>query len=180
MIRTMIVTTALAALTACAPCEPPRRTDATLLWLVEAPDGTPPPQEGLYARFGFDTPGRAMTRGDLAGLAHGAIITGFPAGAAEQRFEGPRLSALLAHAGAPGAGARLTALDGYQVEIPPEMIAAHAPILAHTRDGQPLAIGGYGPLMLIWPRGEDPALAEMNDDLWVWGVFALEILPLAD
>jgi hypothetical protein len=62
------------------------------------------------------------------------------------------------------------------VEVDAAMIAAHQPILAHSVDAQALPLGGLGPFLLVWPRGTAPDLAGMNDDLWAWGVFAIEAL----
>ena len=97
-----------------------------------------------------------------------------------RRFSGPRLSDVLAAAGASGAGARLTAADGYQVEVSAQMIARHQPVFATHVDGQPLGLGSLGPGILIWPRQSDDRLSDMNDDQWVWGVFAIEALETED
>ena len=56
-----------------------------------------------------------------------------------------------------------------------ERINRHDMILAIRMDGMPLAMGGFGPAMLVWPRGTDPSLADMNDDDWSWGVIAIEV-----
>jgi hypothetical protein len=41
-------------------------------------------------------------------------------------------------------------------------------------EGEAMAIGGFGPTMLVWPRLQDESLAGMNDDDFVYGVFAIE------
>lgn len=130
--------------------------------------------EGLYAMYGIELQGaRAFSRPELTAMSWRQMRADFPVGGAERVFEGPRLSDVLRAAGIPGASVRLTAFDGYEAEVPAEMIAAHEPILALRADGQALAIGGLGPVMLVWPRRTQSALADMNDDLWPWGVFAI-------
>lgn len=164
-------------LAACGGPAPDVEIDGPVILAVAGaglPSQEPPAYEGLYAAYGIETgQARAFTRRDLASLRWRQITTDFPAGGAQRVFEGPRLSDVLAESGLSDLGVVLTAFDGYQAEIEPELIARHDPILALRADGEPLATGGLGPLMLVWPRGERGALAGMSDDLWPWGVFAI-------
>ena len=86
-------------------------------------------------------------------------------------LSGPLLADVLAAAGcAPGPLSTLS-LDAYATEIPEAALAAHEWILATTANGRPLAIGGRGPLWLIYdPPGERPALEE-ESETWPWAVF---------
>lgn len=168
---------AFAALSACQ-VEPeaaggPQTVMLTVL-AEDAPDSAP--ALGLFSRYALSGPARGFTAADLTTLGAVEIRADYPAGEAVRTWSGPRLSAVLTAAGAPGAGARLTAADGYQVEIEAALIAAHEPILALSVEGAPLTLGGLGPVILIWPRADDPALSETGDDLWAWGVFAVEAL----
>ncbi|MFN3834476.1 MAG: hypothetical protein ACK4NO_01110 [Glycocaulis sp.] len=130
--------------------------------------------EGLYAMYGIELQGaRAFSRPELTAMSWRQMRADFPVGGSERVFEGPRLSEVLRAAGIPGASVRLTGFDGFEAEVPADMIAAYEPILALRADGQALAIGGLGPVMLVWPRRTQSALADMNDDLWAWGVFAI-------
>lgn len=132
--------------------------------------------EPLFARYdmAFDA-GRSFTRGELLALEQGEIRVAYPLGGATHVFAGPRLSAVLDAAGAGDTTAIVSAFDGYQRFIPVRDMREHGVILAVTRDGEPLALGDYGPAMLVWSRDEDAALAGQNDDDWVWGVFAIEV-----
>ena len=164
-----------------AACAPPAVThgDGPILISVFSAAGTEAaPREGLFSSYGLGLGGgaTAFDAAALSGLPQYAIETDFPVGAAQRRFSGPRLSDVLAASGATGAGARLTAADGYQVEVSAQMIARHEPLLATHSNGVPLAVGGLGPAMLVWPRGRDRVLDDMNDDQWPWGVFAVEAL----
>ncbi|XBQ16905.1 MAG: hypothetical protein ABL308_03280 [Oceanicaulis sp.] len=134
------------------------------------------PTEGLFRIYGIEGPATGLTAADLAALPSDTIETDFPAGAAPRAFSGPRLSAVLEAVGAAGMGARLTASDGYQVELTAAEIAAGEPVLATHVNSAPLVTGGLGPSVLVWRRGSDPAYAEMTDDLWPWAVFAVQAL----
>ncbi|AZU02872.1 hypothetical protein X907_0324 [Glycocaulis alkaliphilus] len=130
--------------------------------------------EGLYAIYGIEMQGaRGFTRPELTAMSWRQIRADFPVGSAPRVFDGPRLSDVLRSAGLEGASVRLTAFDGYEAEVPAELIARYEPILALRADGDPLAVGGLGPVMLVWPRLNQSDLADMNDDLWPWGVFAI-------
>jgi hypothetical protein len=169
----------IAVLAACTPLAEPVSDPVLLTVFHEDGEMTPEPL-GLVNTWGLSGPATALTAADLSVLPHSVIETGYPLGADASRWSGPRLSLLLAEMGAPGAGARLTAVDGYQVEATPEELDAHEPILALRRDAEPLAIGGLGPAILIWPRDTDAALADMSDDQWPWAVFAVEVLEPTD
>ena len=165
----------IAAALTLAACAPPAETpDGPVLLTVFYEGGEVEAAGGLFARYELAGAGKGFTAAELAALPASEIETGYPMGEAAQSWTGPRLSALLAEMDAPGAGVRLTAIDGYQVEVTAEEIEQFEPILATARNGEALRLGGLGPVMLIWPRDTDPALSEMNDDRWPWGVFAIE------
>lgn len=166
---------AVATLAACGPA--PDASPGPALVAVAGETGTAPAPDSLYARYGVEGRLIGLDAAALGAFEAHAMSADFPAGAPARRFEGPRLSALLAAAGAPGAGARLTALDGYRIDVEAERIAAFEPILAIRADGEPLAVGGLGPAILVWPRLDDERLEAMTDDAWIWGVFAIEPAP---
>lgn len=133
--------------------------------------------EPLFARYDMAfAAARSITRDELLALEQGEIRVAYPLGGETHVFTGPRLSAVLDAAGAEDATVIVSAFDGYQRFIPVRNLRDHGVILALTRDGEPLALGNYGPAMLVWPRDQDAALAGQNDDDWVWGVFAIEIV----
>lgn len=172
---------ALAAAVLLAACAPAAETaHGPALITVFHPAGEDAPESGLFEKFALTGAATGFTAADLAAAPASEITTGYPLGADAQSWTGPRLSALLAEIDAPGASARLTSLDGYQVEVTAEEIDAHEPVLATHRDGAPLSLGGLGPAILIWPRDTAPELADMNDDQWPWAVFAVEILEPGD
>jgi hypothetical protein len=172
----MLAIAAALCLAACTPPVEDPRGGGALITVFHAEAETPAPAGGLFERYGLTGAGVGFNAAELARLPAGEITTGYPRGAAAQDWRGPRVSALLAAVDAPGAGARLTALDGYQVTVTAQEIAAHEPILTLARDGEALSLGGLGPAIMIWPRDTDPDLAEMNDERWPWGVIAVEVV----
>ncbi|KAA5802230.1 hypothetical protein F1654_10350 [Alkalicaulis satelles] len=141
---------------------------------VTGAGGRTPVETGLFDKYALAGVAQTFSFADIAALPRSEMTTDYPLGDTPQTWTGPQLSAVLAAAGAPGSGARLTAYDGYQVEVSAEDIARFEPVLAHAVDGRGLVTGELGPFILVWPRGEDPELDDMNDDLWVWGVFVIE------
>lgn len=183
MARLTPVLAALAAalvISACGPGAAPAPaasgSASAIALVVTGAGGTRPVEGGLFERFGVAGPARTFSAADLAALPRYDIETGYPLGDPARTWRGVRLSDVLAAAGAGGRGARITCLDGYQVEIGAAMIAAHEPVLASSVDAEALVLGELGPFLLVWPRGTAPDLADMTDDLWAWGVFAIEAL----
>lgn len=166
-------------LTACTPPAEPVQAPV-LISVFHERGGEEVETIGLFDRFGLSGRATGFSAADFARLPASEIETAYPLGGEAASWTGPRLSAVLAAISAPGAGARLTAVDGYQVEVTAEEIDRFEPILATRRDGAPLAFGGLGPVILIWPRDVDPELADMNDDQWPWAVFAVEVLEPVD
>lgn len=166
------------SLTACSEPQIEAGDGPALVTVFSEAGQTQPPRDGLYASYGLGIESGAtlLDAAGLASLTTHQLTADFPVGSDLREFAGPRLSDLLTASGADGAGARLTAADGYQVEVPAEMISRHQPVFATHVNGEPLALGSLGPGILIWPRQSDNRLEDMNDDLWVWGVFAIEAL----
>jgi len=90
-------------------------------------------------------------------------------------YTGPRLSALLKELGAEYKGITATALDKYTMEIPGEKIATHEPIIATRVNGEPFDLGGRGPLMIVFPKVDDPDLQKELVTLEVWALFYIEV-----
>ncbi|WP_297736148.1 molybdopterin-dependent oxidoreductase [uncultured Maricaulis sp.] len=135
-------------------------------------------EEPVFASYGINFErALGLSASELAGFDLVTVETDFPLGGDQRSFRGPRLRDVLAFAGANNRSVRVTALDGYQRDIEADRYQAHDVILALYQDGRPLGIGGRGPAMLVWPRGADPALADMNDDDWIFGIFTIEVLP---
>lgn len=176
-------TLALVFIGCLASCGEPERGPAiagpTVMVIANASEryGDVPDYQGLYATYQIDlSSAHAFKRQDMSRLRWRQIRTDFPKGGRERLFEGPPLSLVLAEAGVRNRSIRITSFDGYEVEIEAELIARHDPVLALRVDGESLAVGGYGPVMLVWPRRDRGDLSDMPDDLWPWGVFAITVM----
>lgn len=173
---------AIALATACSPTDEPAAASGPVILTVfgEVSDtnrgAVEPGLEPLFERYGMDfAAARSFTFSALSAMEQTEINVTYPEAGAPQMFTGPLVRDVLAAAGAEGNTAIVSAFDGYQREIPVARFQDHDVILALTRNGEPLAIGDFGPAMLVWPRDSDTELAGQNDDDWVWGVFAIEI-----
>ena len=111
----------------------------------------------------------------LAALPQAEITTKMPGSDTSAVFSGPRLSAVMEAASAAGKSAFPMALDGYQIEIPWDVIEAHEPILATHVDGMPLGIGDIGPTMTVFPVIDDSELYEDFLALQVWATFYIDV-----
>ena len=134
------------------------------------------PAAGLFQRYGLAGPADGFTLAGLSALEQAEQTAAYPPGTAERVWRGPRLSAVLAAAGAEGRGARLTALDGYAIAVSAQVIAEHEPILALSADGEALSVGGLGPVALIWPETHPGPEDEAGAADWIWSVFAVEVI----
>lgn len=133
--------------------------------------------EPLFGAFGIDFDAACVLPwASLAALEQHTVQVDFPAGGAVRSYSGPLLRDVLAIAGPTSDLLVVTALDGYQREIDLQRVQDHDVILAIRMNGDSLPIGGLGPAFLVWPRRTDPALADMPDDDWVWGVFAIQVV----
>lgn len=159
--------------------EAPRSTPLITVYgqVSESNRGALAPEKDLLFRnmkIGFES-AVAFDRAMLEALPQVTLTADFPAGSPPRSFTGPRLSALLKAVGATGTMVKLTAVDSYTAEIQMADIARYDPVLAIAEDGRPLPLGGAGPAFLVFPRLSEPALKDMQDELWVWAVIAIEV-----
>ncbi|MFN3670802.1 MAG: hypothetical protein ACK4VM_02715 [Bosea sp. (in: a-proteobacteria)] len=93
------------------------------------------------------------------------------------RFEGPLGSELLKAVGATGTVMKITALNDYAVEIPVKDFQAWPVILATRIGGKAISVREKGPLFVIYPFEQDPALySELYFGRSIWQVKSIEIL----
>lgn len=111
----------------------------------------------------------------LDALPRSTIRTDFPMGGPMVEFSGPLLADVLAAAGAEGQIVKIQAMDGYAVEVPTREILDNGAMVALSRDGQPLGIGGLGPAQIVFPRADRPELREMPDDWWIWQIYLISV-----
>lgn len=117
----------------------------------------PPPAAPVVLTVGQ----AAFEMAALARMKQRTIRTTTPWYDQPREFTGPLLRDVLAAAGlAAGAKgmARFTALNDYRVEIPLEDAREHDVIVARLLDGQPMGVRQKGPLFVMYPFDEKPAL----------------------
>lgn len=112
----------------------------------------------------------------LEGLRSRVTTTNTPWHDGAQTFEGPLLSAIAGAVGATGSTWKFTAVNDYSADIPTADIDGHLVILATRRNGEPMSLRDKGPLFVIYPFDEHPALySERYFNRSVWQVNSIAI-----
>lgn len=84
---------------------------------------------------------------------------------------GPKLADVMAAAGvAPETDLTFLAFDGYEVTLDAAERSAQEWIMALDADGEPLSIGGRGPVWLLHDTGGQTVSADVEAK-WIWSVF---------
>jgi hypothetical protein len=76
----------------------------------------------------------------------------------KRELKGPLLATVLKTAGATGSKVAMRALDGYAPSISVADAQKYRFVVATHLDGQPMALGGFGPLWAIWEADKYPEL----------------------
>jgi hypothetical protein len=93
-----------------------------------------------------------------------------------QNFEGVSLKTLLERVGAFGSSVEAIALNDYKVEIPVSDFARWPVILAYRMNGELMRVRDKGPLWIIYPQDDFPALnTKETQGKWVWQVKELRV-----
>lgn len=120
-------------------------------------------------------------RFDLAmidALPQRETVTSTPWYDGQQTFSGPLLRDLLGAVGASGSSLRVVAINDYAVEIPMSDAMDYPVILATRRAGALMPVRDKGPLFVVFPFDEVPALVnELYFSRSAWQVRRIEVLP---
>ena len=125
------------------------------------------------------TNGDARARFDLAmleaiGVSRISTSTAWTNG--KQDFEGVLLKALLERVGAFGDRIEAIAINDYKVEIPVSDFARWPVILAWRQNGQLMRVRDKGPLWIIYPQDDFPALNNKeSQSKWAWQVKEIRV-----
>jgi hypothetical protein len=93
------------------------------------------------------------------------------------KFSGPLLRNILAAAGAEGAEVKAVALNDYAVSIPFSDATDHGVIVASRLDGSPMSVREKGPLWVMYPFSDKPALKqETHYSRCIWQLNRLELV----
>nr|WP_316638361.1 molybdopterin-dependent oxidoreductase [uncultured Roseateles sp.] len=92
------------------------------------------------------------------------------------KFTGPLLRDILAATGASGHTIFATALNDYRVTIPMEDVQKHDVIVVRLTNGQPMALRDKGPLLIMYPFDQQPALrSALYFSRCIWQLRGLEV-----
>ncbi|MGF6770369.1 hypothetical protein P3T18_002848 [Paraburkholderia sp. GAS199] len=98
-------------------------------------------------------------------------------------LSGPLLTDILERVGAPSAGDTqilLRAVDGYAVMTKLDTVRDRRFIVATHKDGQPMPLGGIGPLWAVYDADSIPELASkpLKDrfELCPWGLYHIQVI----
>ena len=112
----------------------------------------------------------------LEALEQGRIDTRNPWADGENTYEGPTGVALMDAVGAKGNVLTVTALNDYAAELPRSDLEDYGVIFATHMNGQQLRIRDRGPLFVIYPMSDQPALnSERYHNRSVWQVDSVVI-----
>ena len=93
-----------------------------------------------------------------------------------RKFTGVLLRDLLAAVGVQAGPVKAVALNDYRVEIPLEDIADRGAMLAYWLDDQPMSVREKGPLVIIYPFDDKPALRNaLHYSRAIWQLRSLEL-----
>ncbi|RUR33800.1 molybdopterin-dependent oxidoreductase [Vreelandella nanhaiensis] len=113
----------------------------------------------------------------LKALPQHGFDTGTPWTSGVSHYSGPLMRDLLEYVGATGNTVKVSALNGYEAEIPVDDFYDYDVILALERNNQPMPIREYGPLWVLYPFDQDDAL--LNEKIRfraVWQVMRIDAL----
>ena len=165
--RFALATGAVLALFACTPAFAETLAKPTGAVILEVSGAIANTNED--GKAGFDM---AM----LDALTQRTTVTHSPWYDGSRTFAGPLGSALLAAVGASGTTLKVTALNDYVSEIPMSDFTDHPVILATSLEGEPMSVREKGPIFIIYPFDEQPAL---NNETYysrsAWQVKSIEI-----
>ncbi|MBJ3783172.1 molybdopterin-dependent oxidoreductase [Devosia sediminis] len=149
---------------------------------VEAADPLPQPQgaviltvTGAIARTNGPD-GAQFDRQMLLDLGETQISTTTPWTDGIQEFSGVLARDVLKHVGAEGDTVLATALNDYTVRVPMADFLNNDVLLAMEMNGEEMQISDKGPIWIIYPRDDVPALQNtLLHERWVWQLRELQV-----
>lgn len=116
-------------------------------------------------------------RAMLAALPQHEFETSTPWTEGSSHYSGPLMRDLLALLSADSDTVHVSALNGYEAEIPVSDFNDHDVILAMTKNGEAIPIREYGPLWVLYPFDQDETLlSEKIRFRAVWQVMHINVL----
>jgi len=163
-----------------APAAPAGLVVLTVGGLVGAPNRPPSEQkrDRLFYHNNIDfKQARAFSFGDLLQFSS-VIATGLDAAGNAHIFKGPLLYDVLTAAMplAEAKTARLSALDGFAVELALDAVYAERWVLALEADGNAFGIGDFGPIYLVRELPAGTKRTDEEEARWVFALYYIELL----
>jgi hypothetical protein len=120
---------------------------------------------------------RAIGAEDLAKIGMTEIDTSiFVMGEETHKVRGVLMRDLVKYVGGKGQSVKITALDGYALDIPMSDFEAYDAVVATEIDGKPLSVRDKGPAWLIYPATDHPELKDtVYESRMVWQIKTIEI-----
>ncbi len=181
MLRAAAPLLALLALLLVPPAGAPKAAEPVILTVtgsVAEPNRPPadPFEDVLFnvLQESFDS-AHTFTRSELLALPQHTVTVAYPDWPRAATVRGPRLLEVLAQAGAEGERVVLQAVDGYAPEFAMDELTQDF-VLALESQGQPLAVGGRGPLWLVFPPDSYAGQDSSTDAGLAWAVFHIKVL----
>ncbi|MGP9764874.1 molybdopterin-dependent oxidoreductase [Halomonas sp. AOP13-D3-9] len=116
-------------------------------------------------------------RAMLAALPQHEFDTSTPWTEGSSHYSGPLMRDLLALLSLECDAVLVSALNGYEAEIPVSDFNDHDVILAMTKNGEAIPIREYGPLWVLYPFDQDETLlSEKIRFRAVWQVMHIDVL----
>lgn len=116
-----------------------------------------------------------LNRKDLVAMPQVRIEVRYPGWPHPVRVRGPLLKDVLALVGVTGTTVTVHGLDGFAWEFAIADIQTGTFVLALEADGEPLALGGRGPIWLVFPPGSYAEQSTDDDSGLVWAVFHMRV-----
>lgn len=109
----------------------------------------------------------------LAALPQQELVAAYPGWDGEHRFSGPSVADLLTAVGATGLSITFVGLDGYAATYERAVLEKAGFLLATHLDGEPMAVGGFGPAWLMVSPEIEPAFEDgkPSEAGLVWSTF---------
>lgn len=127
-------------------------------------------------RLGDPHSAREFDIPDLEALGVEDVVTTTPWNDQPIRFSGIRMERLLELWPGEAKELRVVALNDYAATIPAEDIRRYRIILASRRAGQAMRVRDKGPLWIIYPLTDEPALnVPLSYDRMVWQVTSIDV-----
>jgi hypothetical protein len=121
---------------------------------------------------------RSLTDADLLALPQVEFTTSTIWTTDPITFAGPTLAAVLESVGAADGALSMVAVNDYKVQMPREIVAQDAPIIANRMNGEPFTIRNKGPLWLVFPF--DSSTAYQTEEIYsysIWQLTRIAVVP---